>query len=396
MKFLPVFLLLVFITNSSIAQSFNYIKGKIVDGETGVAIPNASIFITNTTKGTVSNSLGEFELTDVPAGSYDLVASSIGYETQVYSYKANQLPLRLLVKMQPKPEELEGVTVEPFEKDGWEKWGNFFIDNFIGTAGNPKDCSIKNYKSLRFRNSKKKNQLTVISAEPLMIENKALGYTIQYQLEEFSYNFKSNTLVYFGYALFNELHAKGPKSWQLKNRETAYSGSITHFMRSLYHNQLAAVGFEVKRLVKTTNLEKERVKKLFRENAGAATFPKDSSEYYNRVFRQPDMLEAYGKSLLTSDSLLTPVDSITKNLSFGDFLYIVYKKEKEDPSYLLYTHENRKPFYQRSVAFLPNGNSVLVDGIGNYYMPQDFMSYGYWAWSEKIRAMLPLDYKLQH
>jgi CarboxypepD_reg-like domain len=392
MKYVPAFLMLIIAVSHAGAQSSNYIKGRVVLAETGAGIPNASVFITNTSKGTVSNKLGEFELLNVPEGTYDLVVSCIGYETQVYTYKASQLPLRLKIELSAKAEELQTVIVEPYEKDGWEKWGKFFTENFIGTSDNAKDCKIKNYKALRFRNSKKKNQLTVTADEPLIIENRALGYKIQYQLEGFSYGFKDNMLLYFGYTLFDELNEGAAKKRELKNREKAYNGSIMHFMSSLYHNHLAEDGFEVKRLVKTPNLEKERVKKIF-AGQGLSKQSKDSSEYYEHILRQPDMLEEYGKPLLTADSLLTKADSINKRLYFNDYLYIVYKKEKEEPEYLQHIHENRQPFYQRSVVFLPNGNGVLMDVTGNYFMPQDFMSYGYWSWSEKIATMLPLDYR---
>jgi len=256
-----MFLLFSMIACKLFAQS-NYIKGKIINGETGAAIPNASVFITNTSKGTVSNSAGDFELDNVPEGSYDLVVSCISFETQAYTYRANQLPLRIQIQMKPKADELKEVVIEPYEKNGWETWGKFFTENFIGTSANAGSCTIKNYQALHFRNSKKKNLLTVTAEEPLIIENKALGYKIQYQLEGFSYDFDKNILLYFGYTLFSELNKKAAKAWQLKNRQQAYNGSIAHFMRSLYNNRLLEEGFEVKRLIKTPNLEKERVKKI--------------------------------------------------------------------------------------------------------------------------------------
>ncbi|MEO5683918.1 MAG: carboxypeptidase-like regulatory domain-containing protein [Chitinophagaceae bacterium] len=393
MKYIPAFLLLFWATAPAMAQSSNYIKGKVVNGETNAIIPNASVFITNTSRGTVSNATGEFELTNVPVGTYELVVSSIGYETQVYTYKASQLPLRIQIQMQAKAEELQTVVVEPVEKDGWLTWGKFFTENFIGTSDYAQDCSIINYKALRFRNSKKRNQLTVTADEPLLIENKALGYSIQYQLEGFTFDFKAHTLTYYGYSLFTNLHEKAPKEKQVKNREKAYNGSITHFMSSLYKDRLAEEGFEVRRLVKTLNIEKDRVKKLYRQTMLSGIIGKDSTDYYERVLRQPDMFEKYGQDLLTADSLTAAFDSTTKSLFFNNYLYITYKKEKEDIAYVQYAHENRPPFHQRSVVFLPTGQSVLVDARGNYYMPLDLMSYGYWAWSEKIAAMLPLDYK---
>jgi hypothetical protein len=373
------------------AQPTNSIKGKIINGETGSPIARASVFITNTSKGTVSNDAGNFELDNVPEGSYDLVVSCISFETQVYTYKASQLPLRIQIQLKPKADELQAVIIEPYEKNGWENWGKFFTENFIGESDNAKNCRIVNYQVLHFRNSKKKNLLTVTAEEPLIIENKALGYTIQYQLEGFSFDFSKKMLLYFGYTLFSDLNKKGPKPRQLKNRQKAYNGSMAHFMRSCYSNRLQEEGFEVKRLVKTPNLEKARVRNIYREQRG--TVSKDSSDYYEGVLRQPDMFEHYGKDLLTADSLLTTIDSLSKSLFFTDYLYITYKKAKEDQAYLDFSNERRQPFYQRSVIFLINKNPVVIDAAGNYHMPQDLINYGYWSWSEKVASMLPIDYR---
>ncbi|HEY4151082.1 MAG TPA: carboxypeptidase-like regulatory domain-containing protein, partial [Chitinophagaceae bacterium] len=128
------------------AQVKNNIRGKVVQGESGAPISNASVFITNTSKGTVSDSSGNFELADVPEGTYDLVISSIGFETQVYTYNAAQLPLRLQVRLGPKVEVLQDVVVEPDEKNGWEKWSFFFTQNFLGSNEAGRSCKIKNYK----------------------------------------------------------------------------------------------------------------------------------------------------------------------------------------------------------------------------------------------------------
>ncbi len=189
------------------------------------------------------------------------------------------------------------------------------------------------------------------------------------------------------------MNKKGPKTWQLKNREKAYNGSIQHFMSSLYNNRLAEQGFEVKRLFKTPNLEKERIKKIYREHLTNASNSNDSSAYYERVLKQPDMLETYGKDLLIADSLVATNDSLTKKLFFTDYLYVVYKNEKKILNTWITPGEKRPVFYQRSVVFELNNKAVFMDTHGNYFMPTDFMSYGYWGWNEKISNILPLDYR---
>jgi len=401
------------------AQMKNMIRGRVVQGETGAAIPGASVFITNTSKGTVSDSSGSFELNNVPEGAYDLIVSSIGYEKAVYSYKAAQLPLWLEIRLLPRTEELETVVVEPDEKDGWTRWGKFFTDNFLGTNENGNDCRIRNDSMLRFRYSKKTGILKVLANEPLVIENKALGYRLTYDLENFRYDFHQHSLVYYGYSLFSELDGKSPSGRQVKSREKAWKGSIMHFMRSLYHDSLAAEGFQVKRMVRRPNEEKQRVKEKYRRllrindtnlsvrapgqrsginilRGGSATeSPRgiDSSAYYSRIMRQPDLIDEFGETLLTADSLLTTTGRATKSLFFPNYLYIVYRNEKEDPDYLDYLHEGRAPYFQRSNAFLPDSLPVTIEPTGNYYPPQAFMTLLYWAWDEKIGNMLPLDYK---
>ena len=377
---------------TGMAQMKNTIRGRVVQGEKGEPVPGASVFITNTSKGTVSDSSGSFELANVPYGTYDLIVSSIGFETQSYTYKAEQLPLRLEIKLHPKVEELETVVVEPDEKNGWQRWGKLFTDDFLGMNKAGRDCRIKNYTTLRFRYSRKRKLLRVLADEPLDIENKALGYRIKYQLENFYLDFTSYKLVFYGYTLFSELDSrKGPTRRQLKNREEAYNGSLVHFMKSLYHDSLAAEGFEVRRLVRRRNDEKERVKPIYRQQRAGTM---DSTAYYERIMHQPDIIDDFGKTVLTADSLLTRTGVSTKSLFFTDYLFVEYKREEEDPDYLLYTHAGRRPYSsQRSNAFLPDALSITIEPTGNYYPPQSFMTLGYWAWNEKIGTLLPLDYK---
>lgn len=375
------------------AQMKNMIRGKVVHGETGAAIPGASVFITNTSKGTVSDSNGAFTLLNVPEGAYDLIVSSIGYGKAVYSYKAAQLPLRLEIRLLPTTQELETVVVEPDVKGGWKRWGKFFTDNFLGTNVNGSHCRIRNYHMLRFRYSKKTGILKVLANEPLVIENKRLGYRLTYELENFRYDFHKHLLVYYGYSLFSELDSKGPSRRQVKNREKAWNGSIMHFLRNLYHDSLAAAGFEVRRMVRRINEEKQRVREEYRRSLKANDANADSAAYYSRIMRQPDSIDEFGKTFLTADSLLTTTGRATKSLFFPNYLYIVYRNEKEDPDYLNYMGELRAPHFQRSLACLPDSLPFTIEPTGNYYPPQAFMSLQYWAWNEKIGNMLPQDYK---
>jgi hypothetical protein len=380
------------------AQSF--IKGRVVNASTNTPIAGCSIFISGTSIGAVSNSEGYFELNNVASGKQELVVSSVGFETVVYPFSEAELPLNLKVQMNIKVQQLSNVTVEPFLEEGWDKWGKMFMDNFIGTTSNAAYCRIRNNEKLRFRYYKKSNRVVAYSDEPLIIENKALCYTLRYQLEDFEVNFKNRTTFYLGYTLFedNTKEGKEPKEKWQRRREEAYKGSVMHFMRSLYNNKLLEEGFEVRRMVKTPNLEKQRIKAMYKMRregnvvtvAGPAN--SDSSAYYQRVMRQDDMLNIYGNSLLTADSLAIQTAGEEKLLYFDNYLYVTYKNELEEVKYLQSYMESRKPTFQRSYVNLFNGESIVVDKAGNYFNPQHFFTSAYWGWSEKISNMVPADY----
>lgn len=393
------------------------IRGTVVNGITKQVISGVSVFLTNTSKGTTTNSSGYFEITDIKPGKYELVATSVGFETNVFSFTTEQLPLKLRIEMKEKLVELDNVVLEPFVEEGWDKWGKTFLGSFIGNNTNAKDCILKNYKDIRFRYYKRSNRLEAIADKPLIIENKVLGYKIEYQLEAFEMKFKEGSTTYYGYTLFTQLgkEDKDPKKRWVKNREKAYYGSMKHFFTALYNNKLQEEGFEVRRMVKHPNLEKQRVRKLgpmalsgnifisTRDNKpsaqdstvqvkpGAAT--QDSSEYYKRVLRQNDFIEEYGRDFMTLDSISIGTDGQYKLIYFPNYLSVTYKKGMEDQAYLDFFHENRKPYYQRSLVFIVEETPLFIAPDGSYFYPDKLLATAWWGFNEKISTMLPQDYE---
>jgi hypothetical protein len=410
MKYLPAFLFFILVTRES-ALAQPPIRGRVIAAATGQPLAGSSVFITNTSHGTTSDKNGYFELNDVPAGKHELIISSVGYQTNVYSFSSEQLPLQLRVEMEIKVQELENVTVEPFVEEGWDKWGQTFLENFIGLSANAAHCNIRNKKAIRFRFYKKSNKVRAFCDEPIIIENRALGYQINFTLEDFEVNFREHTSIFTGYPLFEDIDKsrKGLLERWKRNRDRAFNGSIMHFMRAIYDNNLAGEGFEVRRLIRMPNTEKERVKKLYRARLAGSqggmsvtigstraadnSHHPDSTEYYERILRQDDIVEMYGKDLLNADSLVVKVDGNYKIIYFPDYLYVTYKNELEEPGYIQFYRENRRPAPQRSFVTLIDGEPVATDVNGNYFPAAKLFSGAYWGWSEKIANLLPLDYK---
>ena len=62
-------------------QMTHIIRGKVTDDSSGEPLINVSVFVNNTTIGSVTDIDGMFVIKDVPIGRFDLIVSYIGYET---------------------------------------------------------------------------------------------------------------------------------------------------------------------------------------------------------------------------------------------------------------------------------------------------------------------------
>ncbi len=372
------------------------LKGVVLASDSKTPLENANVFLSNTSTGTVTNQRGEF-IIPVGVGKFDLITSFIGYETNVQTVSNLNIE-PIVIHLKVKAAGLHDVVVTSFEKDGWEKWGTFFLENFIGTSEWAANCTIKNYKAIRFRHNKKQNKLTAVTNEQLIIENKALGYIVKYQLEEFEFDFKNKYLVSLGFPYFIQMEG-GPakqRRWN-NNRATVFFGSMMHFMRALYINRMAEEGFEIRRLVKAPNLEKRRVREVYRaqtltSNGGSVINMSigDSTPYYNRIMNQPDELSTFSPYTITGDSIAYGIDSVIAGLEFENYLHIHYIKAAPPKSYSARSPQNRQ---MASQVRLADGIGLEVQSSGSFSPPLNLVSYGYWAWSEKMAHMLPLNYK---
>lgn len=78
-SFIMIFLLLISGTSFTYAQGKGNIKGNVSDNK-GVPIPYANVVLMGTTMGAASDAKGNYEISNVPPGSYTLRASVIGYK----------------------------------------------------------------------------------------------------------------------------------------------------------------------------------------------------------------------------------------------------------------------------------------------------------------------------
>ncbi|MEO5891830.1 MAG: carboxypeptidase-like regulatory domain-containing protein [Ferruginibacter sp.] len=380
-----------------LSQQTSDLSGKVTN-ETGKPVNNCSVYFSNTSIGDVTADSGNFVLKNLPAGKYEMIISAIGYETIIIPVESNNYPSGLRITLHNISTQLSEVVVQAVVKNGWQKWGQVFMDNFIGTVPNARHCQITNPEVVKFWFSETKNRLTVRADEALIIENKALGYIIKFKLGEFVLDYNLQSLVYSGYPFFQEMKdTTGKKEGEWKeNRSTAYYGSLLHFMRCVYNNQWQKMGYEIVTFSKQPNVEKQRVKKLLasavpiqtdslgkpanKENTPPPVpVTKDTSRYYRKILRQPDSLAAFAW-LTTLDSLLVNSEGGSKSLFFKNKLKVHYRRRPKSKE-------------RQSEIYLGTPKAIRIEENGSYSPPKELIFSLHWSLTEKIANLLPFDYK---
>lgn len=244
MKKLLIFVILSFYQFTIYSQ---VIKGTIIDNTTKEVIISASVFFSGTSVGTLSDEKGNFQLNISKYPIMPLTVSAIGYNSITLKDYSKDKPN--IISLSPKTFELNEVVIK--EKSHWLKRSEnltIFRNEFLGTTGNSMNSVITNEKDIRFKTSVNDDTLTAYSINPLLIENKALGYKITYFLDKFEYCKLNQSFIFEGKVLFKEDTAASStkKAYFQKRRKATYLGSRMHFVRSLWFDNLNSSGFTVR------------------------------------------------------------------------------------------------------------------------------------------------------
>lgn len=243
-----IVLLLLFCSLPGLGLAQGRLMGVVQDSVTHQPLPFASVFLANTTLGATTNEQGQFELAQVPPGSYHLVASYVGYRLAqkdiVVAVTAQQAVLRLA----PSARQLGEVVVRPRANrvSDYQK----FKDLFIGRTSFSDQCRILNPQDVLVDYDTKTDKLTAAAIKYLEIENAALGYRLKYYGLHFSSNFTQQLVTFYGQPVFEEMTPRTrqqQRRWEA-NRQAAYRGSLTHFLKSVHDNTITAEGFRVQKL----------------------------------------------------------------------------------------------------------------------------------------------------
>lgn len=352
------------------AQQVYTIKGKVTDAETGETLPFANVFFAETTYGVNTDDQGRFELKVKEAGTYDLIVRFVGYETYGANLRLNNTyDLELDIALKQEGADLGTFVLTARKDEEWQRYLKEFKELFLGYSPNATQCKILNEEVLDFYFDKQENTLHAFSKEAIKVENKALGYILDYYLEEFKVEYSKGLNTYFGFTVFTEMETNSKRRQRIwdENRKMAYEGSLQHFFSSVFEGKLEEDGYIVQVAKDVTNFG--RVLNPSKVNL---------REWLNE-----------GQSTLS------------RQLPFENYLYITYTKERETPEYVRFAKPGgnlnsvsaSKLGEQVSWISLAEGKSAIeFERTGYVYDPISFYSSGYWGY-EKVADMVPINYK---
>jgi len=321
------------------------IKGRVIDASQQ-PIESANIYFDGTTFGTVTNTQGKFSIQIDKAIQAPLIISSLGYNSAIKEISLDKEIIVLeTIVLKEGVSDLEEVFIE---NDPWPRKRKlaYFRKWFLGEDYKDKKTKILNEDDVKLRFIPSTNTLVATSKIPLRVQNKYLGYLIEYNLMDFELVFKKivykrdgkrkthyneHSSYYAGTSFFKELKNK-IKHKIIERREKTYEGSILHFMRSLANKKLV-------------------------ENKYKIVYDKNEVLPY-RFFK------------ITGDTDPTTVEIL------ADKIIILYDG-----------------FVQSFIQVNQNPTTFYIDAYGNF-SPINSLYFGGEMGKEKMSSLLPLNYKM--
>ncbi len=383
------------------------ITGRVFNQADKKPVPNASVFLSNSSVGNKTADDGTFKLTHAKPGKYELVVSSVGFETYRQSITVNDNVTLADIEIKPQTILLNEVSIKPVIDPNREKYLLWFTEEFLGFSATAGECKIVNPEILDFDYDEKNSVLKASTSDFLEIENDALGYKIKYLITDFKLDNGPAAkfhLNYQGSVLFEAM--KGTSSeeqrWQ-KHRQEAYEGSLMHFLRSVLNDDITQEHFRALLIKRQANPARpndsliEAKIKFYQKSKGAGINDKDSLSFWTRKKKLPKIIESMSATPLHKDDIIKPTNQQGLfALSPGSISNSFFISYNEGGHFYL----NSKPTQLQMDDFRNNENTkvdfaadyAFFDSNGWVTNPNSLVFSGVWA-RHRVAELLPVDYE---
>jgi hypothetical protein len=391
----PWLVLLCFLCPVIVIAQNGVISGKITSKETKSAVARASVFLSNSSFGTVTSADGTFTLSGLRPGQYTLVVTTLGFTDYSKTVLVTDAPIKLDIELEPKVIELREVTISSSSKADWKRNYAQFRDEFIGTDQNAKNCDVVNPKILNFTYHRTQQVLEAYADEFLIVDNRGLGYRVKFLLKNFKSDRLGGIISYEGQRLFEELpgSAAEKKRWRT-NRDMAYYGSAMHFFRALYTDKLREEGFDVRRLNRIPNPERpaedviQRKITMFKNQRRA-----DSANHWIDLNNLPRYSKEKVSDVpwLAFELLRTTEQQGIFAITFPNYLYVIYTKKREETPFKDVFRPLDMPNYETTVVTLFNKDHYALFDKNGVVVGESPLYEGTWS-KARLSELLPVDY----
>lgn len=391
-RWLALLPLLLLLLRPAAAGAQATITGQVLDSLTQAPLPFASVFLANTTLGVTTTEQGRFVMSNVPAGSYDVVVSYVGYHLAKQTVVVGTTPVQLVLQPGPGANRLGEVVVRPHANHpaDYQK----FVELFLGRTAFSQRCRIHNPEEVLVDYDPIQRVLTASAYKFVQVDNQALGYRINYYGLRFSTDFRNNLVRFYGQPVFEEMtprNARQQQQWQA-NRKAAYYGSLTHFLKSVRDGNITAEGFLAQRLRIVPNPRFARADTLRKQL-------QRRTRYQELTRTEIDSLDQWRKEPWGHSLLFTtpqPPDSLRRVaangadifLRFTDHLRVTYLREPPDR---FYPQPPGPAASQQVSELVPLLREIEILPNGQLANPLGVLTNDYWGF-EKMGEFLPVNY----
>lgn len=354
-------LLFTLVVGPAAGQDTAVITGRVTSAETGEPLPGAHVFIASSMQGSATTRRGTYRIEAVRPGAHRIHFSMLGYLSEnVDTLLHEPGTYEIHIELEETVLETEEVVVEGERNRRWERRYERFVREFIGETENAAETEILNPEVLSF--SSRWGVFRAEALEPLVIENRALGYRLTYHLEDFSST--GRRVRYDGDPFFEELvpeDSAEARAWE-RRREEAYYGSFRHFLRAAVEGTLEEEGFRVYR----------RPRDDLHTSLAGTPYNRPRPARERHFIREGEELNEY-------------------RLQFRGYLEILYTEAAEPEGYVEWARERRRPAdFQQAQISLRRGAAVF-DEYGTLLDPYSVTGYLYYAYT-RVADALPTEY----
>lgn len=246
MNRIPILFLLLFGFGDLFSQT---ITGTVREKGSGLPLPFANVFISNTTLGKAADKDGRYQIIGQFSQEIEVVASFVGYITEVKRVSTRgKSELVVDFELAINESNLTEVQLKARRDKNWEREFRRFEEVFLALPDDPYKSKIEitNPWVVNFEKVKAQGMPNYISAtaqEPLKIINRALGYEIDYYLQD--YRVSRAGTRFFGQVFYEPLSDEGFQEEWLTARDENYYHSIRHLNQTILLNLDDSIHFRL-------------------------------------------------------------------------------------------------------------------------------------------------------